>query len=65
MRTLEEHNDEVLDFVKRMTSYPKPNDIACPKCGEELMDTDNRVLTSNPPQRNIHCPSCGYRGYRF
>ena len=63
MKTLDESNDEVWKVYERNAPYP--NGIECPKCGAELMDSDNMILTSSPPQRNIHCPKCGYRGYRL
>ena len=44
--------------------FPRLNGIACPKCGEELYDTNSLILTSMPPKRNIHC-ECGYKGYRI
>lgn len=45
---------------------PRPNGIACDKCGHELMDScPNVMLASNPPQLNVHCPKCGFTGYRF
>jgi len=49
-----------------MYEYPQPNGIACPECGEELMDSDALLLTSIPPRRNIHCPgrNCVFVGYR-
>ena len=43
--------------------YPRPNGIACPKCGEELADMDDLVLCSMPPKKNVICQKCGYRGY--
>jgi hypothetical protein len=40
------------------------NGVACPKCGEEMYDTNpNLVLTSNPPKKSVHC-KCGFSGYR-
>lgn len=45
-----------------------PNSIACPSCGQELVD-DNRThrLLSIPAQYHIHCQNtaCGWRGSRF
>jgi transcription elongation factor Elf1 len=64
LQSLSEFNQEVSDFWTRSNTYPKPNGIACPNCGEELFDTNSSVLTSNPLQKNIHCGKCGYRGYR-
>jgi C4-type Zn-finger protein len=51
-----------------MNPKPIPNGIACPKCGEELLDTQpNVTLTSMPPQKNVGCSSekCDYTGYRI
>jgi hypothetical protein len=61
MKTIEEHNNE------RWESYKHPrvisgNDIACPKCGSEMVDTDpDWVLTSFPPQKHVHCAWCGHK----
>jgi DNA-directed RNA polymerase subunit RPC12/RpoP len=48
------------------SNEPKSNGIACPKCGNELMDTNPMMtLTSHPAQKNVHCPKCEYTGYRI
>ena len=66
MKSLEQHNKEVIEYFYEMNKpYPRKNGIACPKCGEELLDSDGRFLASHPPQRNVHCPKCDYRGYRY
>lgn len=40
------------------------NGVACPKCGDEMYDTNpNLTLTSNPPKKSVHC-KCGFSGYR-
>lgn len=65
MKTLEEHNAE------RMQKYtligkPHANNIACPQCGAELLDSNPGVtLASFPAQKEIHCDACGFRGYRI
>lgn len=44
----------------------RPNGIACPKCGKELLDTNpSCVLLTAPPQFRIHCSACDYTGTRF
>lgn len=44
----------------------RPNGIACPRCANELLDSNSSViLTTNPPQKSIHCASCGWTGFRF
>lgn len=65
MKTLDQHNAERRDAHKAANTYPKPNGIACPKCGSEMCDSDPFTLASNPPQRNVHCPECNFRGYRI
>lgn len=50
-----------------MGQNPTFNGIACPKCGEELLDTQpNVTLTSMPPKKNVGCSNdkCDYTGYR-
>jgi C4-type Zn-finger protein len=48
------------------SNEPRPNGIACPKCGNELMDTNPMMtLTSYPAQKNVHCSKCEYKGYRI
>lgn len=66
LKTLEEHNSERYKVHNSYSSRPRPNGIACPKCGSELVDSDpSTQLASNPPQKNINCPSCNYIGYRI
>ena len=67
MKTLKQHNEERLQAFHELDEMNKPhaNGIECPKCGEELWDSNPMcVLTSNPPQKDVHCQACGYRGYR-
>ena len=66
LKSLEKYNKDQYKFYQEMEklSEPRPNGLACPKCGKELWDSNpTMVLTSSPPQKNIHCPKCGYRGY--
>jgi C4-type Zn-finger protein len=68
LKSLVEYNSMSITFHLAMLSpKPTPNGIACPKCGEELLDTQpNVTLTSMPPQKNVGCSSkkCDYIGYR-
>lgn len=59
MKTLDEHN-QIMRKVNRM-KYGVG--VACPKCGAEMISSDDTILASNPPQRNVHCADCGYKGY--
>ena len=43
----------------------RPNGIACPTCGSELVDSDpGRILTSLPPRVRVRC-QCGFVGSRI
>jgi C4-type Zn-finger protein len=69
LKSLEEHNTINSTFHWGMMGQsPVFNGIACPKCGEELLDTQpNVTLSSMPPQKNVGCSSknCDYTGYRI
>jgi C4-type Zn-finger protein len=69
LKSLAEHNTISSTFHWSMLNQkPVPNGIACPKCGEELLDTQPYMtLTSMPPQKNVGCSSeeCDYTGYRI
>lgn len=65
LKPLEESDREIEERWRNM-GRPRPNGIACPKCGVELMDSDpGLVMTSAPPQLNVHCPGCGFKGTRY
>jgi ribosomal protein S27E len=39
--------------------------VACPKCGEELLDTEPHfTFAGSPPQKSVHCSSCNWDGYK-
>lgn len=67
LKSLAENNAESLRFAFQMSdNSPRPNGIECPKCKEELMDSNPMMtLTSHPPQKNVHCLKCDYSGYRY
>jgi hypothetical protein len=68
LKSLDTHNAEARERHRILSSNdPRPNGLACPKCGNELLDTQpNVILTSYPAQKNVGCSSkeCDYRGYR-
>lgn len=65
LKSLSEFNEERRWFYEDNTK-PKPNGIACPKCGEELWDKEPSITyTSNPPQKKVACIACDYEGYRI
>jgi hypothetical protein len=67
--SLDEHNSNAWSTQVNMNMYssePKRNGIACPKCGNELMDSNPMAtLTSHPAQKDVHCSKCEYKGYRI
>ena len=69
LKTLEQHNFEMFQKFNNWNpsnTAPVKNGIACPKCGEELLDSNPSVtLTSFPAQKNTHCEKCNYSGYRI
>ena len=67
LKSLDEHNSEAWSTqVNMFSNAPRPNGIACPKCGNELMDTNPMgTLLSYPAQKDVHCPKCEYTGYRI
>ena len=37
--------------------------IGCPRCGEELIQTNpNLLLCSDPPRKSVHCNLCDFKG---
>lgn len=67
LKTLEQHNADALAISSsQFRDDPMPNGIACPKCGEELLDSNPSItLTSFPAKKSTHCAKCDYQGYRF
>ena len=65
--SLDEHNSNAWSTqVNMYSNEPRPNGIACPECGNELMDTNPMMtLTSHPAKKDVHCPKCEYKGYRY
>ncbi len=67
LKTLEEHNGMAWKNQQSFYDLSKPqkNGIGCPKCGEEMWDSNPMItLTSYPAQKNVHC-DCGFVGYRY
>jgi hypothetical protein len=67
LTSLDEHNSNAWSTqVNMYSNEPRPNGIACPECGNELMDTNPMMtLTSHPAKKNVHCSKCEYKGYRI
>lgn len=67
LKSLDEYNTQQNKVHWQINSNePQLNGIACPKCGEELYDSNPMMtLTSMPPKKNVHCSKCDYVGYRI
>lgn len=68
LKSLAEHNAQASAFHNSFNYMGNPikNGLACPKCGNELLDsTPNMTLTSMPPKKSIHCDKCEYKSYRI
>ena len=67
LKNLNEHNAQASSMQWAMNdNSPVLNEIACPKCGEELYDSSPMMtLTSIPAQKNVHCSKCDHVGYRI
>jgi ribosomal protein S27E len=66
LKNLSEHNREKsLQWQWQSAVNSQLNGIACPECGQELLDTNpDQVLLTAPPQFRVHCSSCDYTGTR-
>lgn len=63
LKKLSQHNEEnTLAPVNKSVK----NGIACPECGEGLIDTNpnKTVLTRGVAEKGVACTACGYKGYR-
>ncbi len=67
LKELNQHNGEARSRQYALNDQSHClNGIACPKCGEELYDTNPMItLTSYPAQKNVNCSKCDYIGYRI
>lgn len=66
LKSLKQHNLERIKMYNEIKyETPCKNGIACPNCGNELIDDNpNTQLLSYPPSKTIRCSECGFRGYR-
>ena len=65
LKSLQDHNREkTAAYGSVMPIYPRPNGIACPKCGKEMVDTDGMIRTSIPPKTQVACVPCKYYDFR-
>lgn len=63
LKSLVQHNAERSATYEMLSN--RPNGIACPHCGGEMVDDQPHVtLTTDPPQTQITCPSCNYETLR-
>ena len=67
LKNLKEYNEQAINNSQMINdNTPILNGIACPKCGEELYDSDPLVtLMTYPSQKNVCCSKCDFIGYRI
>jgi len=67
LKSLAEHNTHMQNLqMWDSIVQSRPNGIACPECGKELLDTNpNFALLTSPVQYRVHCSACDYMGTRF
>jgi DNA-directed RNA polymerase subunit RPC12/RpoP len=64
MKTLQEHNADVIQQHKEEKEKSHLSGVACPECGIELEFINPwQMLMSYPPKKSVKCPKCGYNGY--
>jgi len=65
--SLSDHNAAIVNSVTDpFTNEPRPNGIACEKCGKELVDiAPNAVCAFAPLRKAVRCPACGWIGDRL
>lgn len=65
LKTIEEHNAEILENEKKKREALYNTGVACPDCGKELKFVDPYGMKlSSPPKKAVKC-ECGYRHYIF
>lgn len=66
MKSLTEHNRETVAFYQAKKPFLHTNDIACPKCGSELAESEgHRVSNDFPASVQVICLACGFVGRRL
>lgn len=66
MKSLADHEAERVEALHWDDNEPVLNGLACPRCGEEMWDSQpmsSAARITKLPKKAIHC-TCGYRGYR-
>lgn len=66
LTSLAEHNAAQTESWQSMNSNkPRRNGLACPQCGEPLLDTNpNMRMLTAPPMFHVHCSQCEHTGAR-
>ena len=62
MKTLQEHEKEFMENTKVPDNW-RNTGISCDRCGNELEENAEVILTSYPPQKAVRCSQCGFTGY--
>ena len=57
LKTIAEHNEEVLHVTRRNENL---TGVECPNCKTELQFIGRGVMLSSPMQRDVKCFNCNY-----
>ena len=58
LKTLQDHNEQRREAIRKAREDRHKTGIACPKCGTELYNQHpDLLLASNPPQVRLDCPN--------
>jgi len=62
MKSLDDYEKEKWSEIYS-NSKANGTGIACPKCGDELVESwPGTLLCSNPPRKTVNCETCNFKG---
>lgn len=62
LKTIEEHNQEILKKLEEEKKKLYNTGVMCPKCSSELQYTKPyETLLSYPPKKEVKCSICDFR----
>lgn len=62
LKTIEQHNEEVIKKLKEEEEKLYKTGVECPKCKTELRYADPySTLMSYPAKKRVHCSNCEFK----
>ena len=59
------HGRRLREYDAMMDRWLPVDGIACPECGNQMVDLGDRIPGSFPSQVQVHCEKCGFTALRF